>query len=69
MDARKAENKLCERKISSDAREFIDPVAQVLGDTAFSTYRFLSTTPKPDGSISKRISWNGTEVYVKKNGL
>ncbi len=54
-----------EGKIFYDAMDFIDPRVQVLGDMAVLTYRFLSTWVKPDGSISHRIPWNCSEVYVR----
>jgi ketosteroid isomerase-like protein len=69
LDAMKAEYKLREGKIHYDVQEFIDPIVQVLDDTAVLTYRFFATTLNLDGSIQKRMPWNCTEVYVKSNGL
>lgn len=68
LEAMKAEYKLREGKIFYDVQEFLSPMVQVLDDTAVLTYRFLSTTLKPDGSILKRVPWNCTEVYVKMDG-
>jgi len=68
LDAMKAEYKLREGKIYYDVQEFIDPIVQVLDDTAVLTYRFFATTLYPDGSIHKRVPWNCTEVYVKMEG-
>jgi ketosteroid isomerase-like protein len=68
LDTMRSEYKLREGKIHYDVQEFIDPKVQVLDNTAVLTYRFLSTTLKPDGSILSRIPWNCTEVYVKTTG-
>ncbi len=65
LEAITAEYKAREGKIHYDVQEFIAPMVQVLDDTAVLTYRFFSTTLKPDGSILQRIPWNCTEVYVK----
>lgn len=68
LEAMKTEYKAREGKIHYDVQEFISPMVQVLGDTAVLTYRFLSTTLQPDGSIRSRMPWNCTEVYVKLDG-
>jgi ketosteroid isomerase-like protein len=68
LDAMRAEYKLREGKIHYDVQEFIAPMVQTLDNTAVLTYRFLSTSLTPDGSILQRTPWNCTEVYVKLDG-
>jgi uncharacterized protein (TIGR02246 family) len=68
LEAMKAEYKSREGKIHYDVQEFIDPIVQVLDDTAVLTYRFFATTLLADGSIQRRMPWNCTEVYVKLEG-
>jgi hypothetical protein len=48
--------------------DFIAPMVQVCGELAVLTYRFFSTQLNPDGSISSRIPWNCSEVYVRIAG-
>lgn len=55
-------------RTSYDVMEFLDPRAQVHGDTAVLLYRFLSTTLRPDGAVARRQAWNCTEVYAKLDG-
>lgn len=55
-------------KIHYDVMEFIDPKIQVHGDAVVLFYRFFSTYLNPDGSVARRIPWNCTEVFSKKNG-
>ena len=64
LDALKAELAQREGKIHYDVMEFIAPRVQVQGNVAVLTYRFFSTQLNPDGSISSRIPWNCSEVYV-----
>jgi ketosteroid isomerase-like protein len=52
---------------SYDVMEFIEPIAQVHGDTAVLFYRFFSTTLRPDGSVAHRQAWNCSEVFTKAN--
>jgi hypothetical protein len=53
-------------KISFDVMEFVDPRVQVHGEAAVLNYRFFSTRLNKDGSISRRMPWNCTEVYARK---
>jgi len=57
-----------EGQIHYDVMDFIAPRVQVLGNTAVLTYRFFSTRLNPDGSISSRVPWNCSEVYVHLDG-
>ncbi len=66
--ALKAEYQKREGKIFYGVMDFIDPRVQVCGDMAVLTYRFLSTRLKGDGSISSRMPWNCTEVFLRKDG-
>lgn len=68
LDALRAEMAQRAGKIHYDVMEFIDPRVQVLGDVAVLTYRFFSTQLNPDGSISSRIPWNCSEIYVRMDG-
>ncbi|MGA2490181.1 MAG: nuclear transport factor 2 family protein [Anaerolineales bacterium] len=68
LDAMKAEYALREGKIHYDVMEFIAPRLQVKENLAVLTYRFFSTQLNPDGSISSRIPWNCSEVYVLSDG-
>jgi ketosteroid isomerase-like protein len=54
-----------EGQIHYDVMDFIDPTLQTLGDVAVLLYRFFSTQLNPDGSVSSRIPWNCTEVFVR----
>ncbi len=54
--------------IRYDAMDFLDPWAQVHGDTAVLFYRFLDTNLQPDGSVDRRTAWNCTEVFHKTDG-
>jgi len=67
-EALRAEYAQREGKIIYDVMDFIDPKVQTCGDMTVLTYRFLSTWLNPDGSVSKRIPWNCTEVYVRNKG-
>jgi ketosteroid isomerase-like protein len=55
-------------RTSYDVMEFIEPIAQVHGDTAVLFYRFFSTTLGPNGSVAQRQAWNCTEVFTKQDG-
>jgi len=68
LDALRAELAQREGKIFYDVMDFIDPRVQVCGELAVLTYRFFSTQLNPDGSISSRIPWNCSEVYVRIAG-
>jgi uncharacterized protein (TIGR02246 family) len=68
LEALKAEYAQREGKIHYDVMEFIAPRVQVCGEMAVLTYRFFSTQLDPDGSISSRIPWNCTEVYLRIDG-
>jgi uncharacterized protein (TIGR02246 family) len=68
LDAMRAELAQREGKIHYDVMEFIAPRIQVQEDAAVLTYRFFSTQLNPDGSISSRIPWNCSEVYVRIDG-
>jgi uncharacterized protein (TIGR02246 family) len=57
-----------EGKIFYDVMDFIDPRAQVHGDMAVLSYRFLSTWLNHDGSVSHRTPWNCSEVFVRLDG-
>lgn len=57
-----------EGKIFYDVMDFIDPRVQVHGDMAVLFYRFLSTWLHEDGSVSHRMPWNCSEVYVRLDG-
>ena len=68
LDALRAEYAQREGKILYDVMDFIAPRVQVCGELAVLTYRFFSTQLNPDGSISSRIPWNCSEVYVRIAG-
>jgi ketosteroid isomerase-like protein len=68
LDALRAELARREGKIHYDVMEFITPRIQVQENAAVLTYRFFSTQLNPDGSISSRIPWNCSEVYVRIDG-
>jgi uncharacterized protein (TIGR02246 family) len=68
LDALRAEYAQREGKIFYDVMDFIAPMVQVCGELAVLTYRFFSTQLNPDGSISSRIPWNCSEVYVRIAG-
>jgi len=68
LEALKAEYAKRAGKIHYDVMDFIDPRIQVHGDAAVLTYRFLSTSLNPDGSIRSRTPWNCTEVFAKIDG-
>ena len=65
LDAMRAELAQRKGKIFYEVMDFVDPRVQICGDVAVLTYRFLSTQLNPDGSISSRIPWNCSEVYVR----
>jgi ketosteroid isomerase-like protein len=62
-----AEYKLREGKIFYEVMDFIEPWLQVCGDMAVLFYRFLSTHVNPDGSVTSRVPWNCTEVFLRIN--
>jgi Domain of unknown function (DUF4440) len=68
LDVMRAELAQREGKIHYDVMEFIAPRIQVQENMAVLTYRFFSTQLNPDGSISSRIPWNCSEVYVRIDG-
>jgi len=68
LDALRAELAQREGKIHYDVMEFIAPKVQACGELAVLTYRFFSTQLNPDGSISSRIPWNCSEVYLQIDG-
>ena len=68
LDALRAELAQREGKIHYDVMEFISPRVQACGELAVLTYRFFSTQLKPDGSISSKIPWNCSEVYLRIDG-
>jgi ketosteroid isomerase-like protein len=55
-------------KIRYEVMDFIEPIAQVHGDTAVLFYRFFATSLNPDGSVARRTPWNCTEVFTKIDG-
>ena len=61
----KAELTQREGKIHYDVMEFIDPRVQVHGECRSIDLPILLHSMNPDGSISSRIPWNCSEVYVK----
>jgi len=65
LDNLRAEYAKREGKIHYDVMDFIDPRIQVHEDLAVLTYRFFSTQLNPDGSISNRMPWNCSEVFVR----
>jgi ketosteroid isomerase-like protein len=65
LQALKAEYASREGQIHYDVMEFITPRVQVCGDMAVLFYRFFSTTLNADGSISSRMPWNCSEVFVR----
>ena len=65
LDVMRAEMVRREGKIHYDVMEFIAPRVQVQENVAVLTYRFFSTLLNPEGSISSRIPWNCSEVYVR----
>jgi ketosteroid isomerase-like protein len=68
LDALRAEYAKREGKIHYDVMDFIDPKVQVQWDTTVLYYCFFSTQLNADGSISSRIPWNCTEVFVRIDG-
>jgi ketosteroid isomerase-like protein len=68
LGALRAELAQREGKIHYDVMEFIASRIQVQENAAVLTYRFFSTQLNPDGSISNRIPWNCSEVYVRMDG-
>jgi ketosteroid isomerase-like protein len=68
LDVMRAELAQREGKIHYDVMEFISPRIQVQENMAVLTYRFFSTQLNPDGSISSRIPWNCSEVYLRIDG-
>jgi ketosteroid isomerase-like protein len=68
LNALSAELAQREGKIHYDVMDFIAPRIQVHEDAAVLTYRFFSTQLNPNGSISSRIPWNCSEVYVRIDG-
>jgi len=68
LEAMRAELVQREGKIHYDVMEFIAPRIQVQENAAVLTYRFFSTQLNPDGSISSRIPWNCSEVYMRIDG-
>ena len=55
-------------KIGYDVMDFLAPKAQVHGDLAVLTYRFLSSVLKTGGSVASRTPWNCTEVFARIGG-
>jgi len=51
-----------------DTFEFIDPRAQVHGETAVLYYRMLASALLPDGAVSRPTAWNCTRVYTRLGG-
>ena len=68
LDDLRAEYAQWEGKIHYDVMEFIAPRIQVQENAAVLTYRFFSTQLNPDGSISSRMPWNCSAVYVRIDG-
>jgi ketosteroid isomerase-like protein len=58
-----------ERLCQGDAADFLEPDAQVHGDTAVLFYRLLSARRRPDGGAASRRAWNCTRVYARLDGL
>jgi uncharacterized protein (TIGR02246 family) len=55
-------------KVEYAVQDFVEPKAQVYGDAAVLSYRFLSTRLQGDGSVARRTAWNCTEVYARRDG-
>ncbi len=50
------------------AIDFLEPRIDRVGDAALLTYRFLWAGLDADGTVTARLPWNCTEVYVRQAG-
>lgn len=55
-------------KISYGASEYMRPKAAVYGDAAVLTFNYRGSTRKADGTVTKFVPWDTTEVYARLDG-